>query len=72
MICDNQVDYVTFTSASTVEAFVSSIKCSMDCFTAVCIGEKTRLTAQKYGMKIIMSRNATTDDLVQCIVEHNC
>lgn len=66
---EGNADYITFTSASTVEAFVSALDCDKDKFTAVCIGEKTMKTAQKYGMNTIMSSSATIDDLIQCMVE---
>ena len=66
-----KTDYITFTSTSTVEAFVSAIDCDRSKFMAVCIGEKTMKAAQKCGMNTIVSSNATIDDLIKCMIESN-
>ncbi len=64
------LNYVTFTSASTVEGFVNSVS-GMDfkSFTAVCIGGQTAGAAKKYGMEIITAKNATIDDLIGSILD---
>lgn len=65
---EGSIDYVTFTSASTVRAFVESVKCDKDKFTAVCIGRKTNETALEYGFNTIVSQSATVSSLIECIV----
>ncbi|QIB70699.1 uroporphyrinogen-III C-methyltransferase [Aminipila butyrica] len=63
------VDYVAFTSASTVRGFVSS--CGLTDLTgikAVCIGEKTAEEAAKYGMELFVARAATIDSMVECFL----
>lgn len=64
------VQYVTFTSASTVEAFAACISDSgrYD-FTAVCIGSATEATAKAKGYRTITASNATMDNLIQRIIE---
>ncbi|SKC04618.1 uroporphyrinogen III methyltransferase / synthase [Lachnospiraceae bacterium] len=69
LVNSSQIDYVTFTSASTVIAFSAVTDCTTGRFTAVCIGEKTRQCAEKHGMKTITAGEATVDSLVQCIVD---
>ena len=67
---DEEVDYVTFTSASTVSGFVELSK--LDNFSgikALCIGEKTAEEAAKYGMNIILSKTATMDSMIDCLLE---
>jgi uroporphyrinogen III methyltransferase / synthase len=62
------VDYVMFTSASCVTAFVS-------CFTdmdytkmkAICIGEQTAAMAKKYGMQIQVAKKATIESMIDCL-----
>lgn len=69
---ENQIDYVTFTSASTVKGFVNSFA-GID-FTevrALCIGEQTAKEALKYGMKVRVSKEATMDSMVELLVEEN-
>jgi len=64
------IDYVTFTSVSTVEGFVRSTgerECSG--FTALCIGEQTEKAAKRYGMKTLTARNATIDAMLECLIK---
>ena len=65
-----EVDAVTFTSGSTVRGFVNSIK-DIDYTTikAVCIGEQTAAEAQKYGMQITISKEASMDSMMELILE---
>ncbi len=64
------INYVTFTSASTVEGFVNSVSgIDFRSFTAACIGEQTAGAAKKYGMEIITAKNATIDDLIESILD---
>ena len=64
------VDFVTFTSASTVRGFeISTLGAAMDTFTAACIGRCTQAAAAKRGMATITAREATIDSLVEAIVQ---
>lgn len=65
-----EIDYVTFTSASTVQGFVHSVgKIPADRFTALCIGDMTASAAAQYGMQIQVAKNATIDDMIAEILE---
>lgn len=64
---DESIDYVAFTSASTVRGFVKMTK-EID-FTevkAVCIGEQTAQEAEKYGMKTFVAEKASIDSMIDC------
>nr|WP_317282804.1 uroporphyrinogen-III C-methyltransferase [uncultured Sellimonas sp.] len=68
----NQIDYVTFTSASTVKGFVQAMEGEV-CFSdihALCIGRKTEEEALKYGMKTEVSNQATIESMVEWIKEN--
>ncbi len=67
-IINGEVDYVTFTSVSTVKAFVSSVCGGYDKFKGVCIGEKTNMEAVKHGIRTIVSENAVIEDIVSAVV----
>lgn len=71
LLHDKKIDYVTFTSASTVEGFVSSLPegTNLDGFTALCIGVSTEKAARKAGMKTITAANATIDAMVEKLLE---
>lgn len=62
------IDYIMFTSASCVKAFVSCLT-DMDYtkMKAICIGEQTAAMAEKYGMQIQISKKATIDSMVECL-----
>lgn len=65
-------DLVVFTSASTVKGFVHTMK-HLD-FTrvnAICIGNMTAKEAKKMNMKVRVSKKATIESLVDCILESN-
>lgn len=65
-----KVDYVTFTSASTVEGFSACLPdVESALFTAVCIGDATQKAAQGKGYKTIEAKNATVDCLLEAILE---
>lgn len=67
---EKQIDYVTFTSASTVKGFVNSFE-TVD-FTkirAICIGEQTAKEAAKHGMQISISKEATMDSMISLLLE---
>lgn len=66
-----QVDLVTFTSASTVKGFISSVGEGTDFshIRGACIGKQTAAEAEKYGISAIVAPRATMDDLIQTIKE---
>ena len=67
---DDSVDYVAFTSASTVRGFVKMAKdIDYSQVKAVCIGEQTALEAEKYGMRTFVAKKATIDSMVERILE---
>lgn len=62
---DGEMSYVTFTSASTVKGFVKTLKhIDYTKVNAVCIGAKTAEEAEKYGMQIQISKEASIDSMV--------
>ncbi len=64
------VDYVAFTSASTVRGFVAMSGVNeFAIINAVCIGKKTAEEAEKYGMNISIAKEATIDSMVECLIE---
>lgn len=66
------LDVVTFTSASTVRAFLEAVD-NVDCtrFTALCIGEQTAKQARACGMSVRIAENATIDSMIACLLEGN-
>lgn len=65
-----EIDAVTFTSASTVRGFVNGLP-GLD-YTeihAVCIGEQTAAEARKYGMQIMVAKEASMDSMMELILE---
>jgi uroporphyrinogen III methyltransferase/synthase len=67
---DQDIDYVAFTSASTVRGYVKLSR--MSNFTevkAVCIGKKTAEEAEKYKMQVTISKEATIDSMIECFKE---
>lgn len=59
-------DIVAFTSSSAVRAF-AQCDVNLKGTNAVCIGEKTAATAEKYGMRVCVSQKATLDSLSEKI-----
>lgn len=68
---DGDVDYVTFTSASTVHNFVKLAAGTKDFskILGVCIGKQTRAAAEEYGFKTIMAEKATIDAMCECVLK---
>ena len=64
-----EIDLVTFTSASTVKGFVSSVGTDFDfsAVTGVCIGVQTEAEAKKYHMHTRVAEKATLDALIEAI-----
>lgn len=67
-IIGGEIDYITFTSVSTVKAFTSFIQKGYGKFTGICIGEKTGAEAAKHGIKTIVSKNAAANEMVSAVV----
>ncbi|WP_167957180.1 uroporphyrinogen-III C-methyltransferase [Anaerosporobacter faecicola] len=70
---ENQlIDYVTFTSASSVTAFIACQK-ELDYtrVNAICIGEQTAAVAKKYNMNVVVSKAATIDSMIETLEELN-
>ncbi|SHH99897.1 uroporphyrinogen-III synthase [Sporobacter termitidis DSM 10068] len=64
MLKTRRIDYVAFTSASTVRGFASMAGAAdFEKLTAVCIGEQTAREAKKLGMKTEVSDEVTIDSL---------
>jgi len=71
MLGRNEVDLVTFTSASTVQGFstaTADICFDRNGIKAVCIGAETAAEARKYGYNIIISKQATIESMIEKIV----
>lgn len=67
---NKEIDYVTFTSASTVKGFVNIFKdIDFQNVEAICIGDKTAAEALKYNMNVTVSEEATADSLAKTILE---
>lgn len=65
-----EVDAVTFTSGSTVRGFVNGIRdIDYSSIRAVCIGEQTAAEAAKYGMQIVISKEASMDSMMELILQ---
>lgn len=72
---DDSIDYVAFTSASTVRGFIrmtesaaSGAQIDYKNVKAVCIGEQTALEAQKYGMQTFIAEKASVDSMIDCFL----
>ncbi len=67
---NGEIDAVTFTSRSTVRGFAQAVgNPDFGRIQAVCIGEQTAGAAAEYGMETVISDEASTDSLVEKIVE---
>jgi uroporphyrinogen III methyltransferase/synthase len=63
-------DWIAFTSASTVDGFADIVGAEqMRKSRALCIGEQTRLAAERYGMETITAEQATLDSMLAKIIE---
>lgn len=66
----NKIDFITFSSSSTVEGFVNIFEnYDFGDVRCICIGEQTATTAKKYGFNIVMSDKATIDSMILKIKE---
>ncbi|MFR3785962.1 MAG: uroporphyrinogen-III C-methyltransferase [Agathobaculum desmolans] len=70
LLAEGALDYVTFTSGSTVEGFVRAVgDTDLSDMTALCIGAQTEEIAKRYQMKTITASNAAIDDMIACLLE---
>lgn len=66
----DQIDAITFTSASTVHGFVKTLgQMEYHKIRTVCIGEQTADTARKYNMNVEISEEASMDSMITKITE---
>ena len=67
---DNKINWVMFTSASTVHGFVKSIDgLNINNIKALCIGEQTLRVAEEYGFSCEISEKATIASMIDKLVE---
>lgn len=65
-----KIHCITFTSSSSVRAFVESYSnITFSKVVAVCIGEKTKRTAEQLGFTCVMAKRATVDSMIETILE---
>lgn len=70
LLASGEIDYVTFTSASTVHGFTESISgISWENIHGICIGEQTAQAAKGYGMKVSVAKEATIESIVEKMLE---
>ena len=70
MLGNGEIDGVTFTSGSTVRGFTQAMgEMDLSNVSAVCIGEQTAREAEKYGMRIEISGEASMDAMVEKLAE---
>ena len=69
LINEGKIDYVTFTSGSTVEGFMQFHKnADLSSFKAVCIGGSTAEKAARYGMECMTADHASLASMAEAIV----
>ena len=74
MLNENNVDYITFTSSSTVSNFIDIIGVDnidkLKNTKVISIGPITSNTAKELGLKVYKEpTNYTINDLINCIIE---
>ncbi|MFC0270186.1 uroporphyrinogen-III synthase [Metabacillus herbersteinensis] len=74
LIFKNQLDFITFTSSSTVDSFMKVLDTSeladhLNKTTFICIGPITYKTLKEYGYEALVPKNYTTDDMLNCMLE---
>ena len=64
------LDLVTFTSASTVKGFVSSLgEMDFSGLTGICIGAQTAAEAARHGIPTVVADEAAIDAMLKCIMK---
>ncbi|MHC6201685.1 uroporphyrinogen-III C-methyltransferase [Breznakiellaceae bacterium SP9] len=69
ILCED-LDYLIFTSASTVEGFVTvygTERVLRSGLRALCIGAQTAKAAAKYGMETVVAENATLESMIDTL-----
>jgi uroporphyrinogen-III synthase len=71
---NDKLDYITFTSSSTVDCFMKVLKQdelheNLKKVTFVCIGPITNDTLKEYGYEGIMPASYTIEDMVKLMIE---
>ncbi|MCG3421077.1 uroporphyrinogen-III synthase [Oceanobacillus jordanicus] len=70
-VSKNNLDYVSFTSPSTVEAFCEMVENIPDIIPCVCIGSTTSQRARELGFQYILTPTKfTIDGMIQSISDH--
>lgn len=63
-------DYALFASTSAVNAFADMVHDqTLEMLKAVCIGAQTAAAAKKLGMRTFISKQATTESLIELLIE---
>ena len=63
-----EVDFVVFTSASTVRSFAAGLEpMDLSRVNAVCIGKQTQAAAESFGMRTWTARQAGIEALADCV-----
>lgn len=75
LLMENELDYITFTSSSTVDAFMNVMQSKdlvtlLDRVTLVSIGPITMRTLSQYGFKGIVCKTYTIDAMIDRIKTH--
>jgi uroporphyrinogen III methyltransferase/synthase len=73
ILCED-LDWLVFTSASTVEGFVTVFSNKFGAektralgVRALCIGKQTAAAAEKYGMETLTAENATLESMIEAL-----
>jgi uroporphyrinogen III methyltransferase/synthase len=67
---DGSIDYVVFTSASTVRGFAAAVgEIDYAKIRAICIGRQTQAAADALGMQTWRSKQASIDSLIAKLIE---
>ncbi|MEM1483776.1 uroporphyrinogen-III C-methyltransferase [Oscillospiraceae bacterium PP1C4] len=70
MLDAGELDYVAFTSASTVRGFVNTLgKRDYSKLHAVCIGQSTEKQAKEYGMQTHTAQQATIESMMDLMIQ---
>ncbi|MCC8137504.1 MAG: uroporphyrinogen-III C-methyltransferase [Clostridiales bacterium] len=67
---EGTIDYVMFTSASTVRGFAGAVgEIDYTKVNALCIGKQTEAAAKEFGMKTFVAKKSSIDSLIECLCE---
>lgn len=68
-INNGEIDFVTFTAASTVKAFCQTVKADFDKIIGLSIGERTSAEANKNNIRVIEAKEASIQSMLDRILE---